>query len=95
MRFARPGASAAPFDSVVEMSFATSNVTIQGFNEWTINGVPSSMARVAPMSHLRRKRRYRLRMRNARDSFHPMRLRCYSFEPTKIADGPTAGSPFG
>ena len=90
-RFARPGASAPPPDEVIEMTFAKRNAADHGFNQWTINGVAFSLARMTPMFHLRRGRRYRLRMRNASDDLHPMHLHRHSFELTKIAGRPTAG----
>ena len=89
--FAGPGGAAPAPDEIIEMAFAKRNAADHGFNEWTINGVAFSMDRMAPMFHLRRGRRYRLRMRNASDDIHPMHLHRHSFELTKIAGKPTAG----
>jgi FtsP/CotA-like multicopper oxidase with cupredoxin domain len=73
------------------MTFAKQNAAADGFNLWTINGVPFSMEKMEPMFHLRRGKRYRLRMRNASDDVHPMHLHRHSFELTKIVGKPTAG----
>jgi FtsP/CotA-like multicopper oxidase with cupredoxin domain len=99
-RFARPGAAAPPPDEVLEMTFAKQNAADDGFNLWTINGTPFSKGKemaanmegkTEAMFHLRRGRRYRLRMRNASDDLHPMHLHRHSFELTRIAGRSTAG----
>jgi len=73
------------------MTFEKQNAADQGFNRWTINGVVFSMDKMEPMFHLRQRRRYRLRMRNASDDIHPMHLHRHSFELTRIAGKPMAG----
>ena len=90
-RFGRAGGPAPAADEVIEMTFEKRNAADHGFNTWTINGVPFSMEKMEPMFHLRRGRRYRLRMRNASDDIHPMHLHRHSFELTRIAGRPTAG----
>jgi FtsP/CotA-like multicopper oxidase with cupredoxin domain len=90
-RFATPRGTVPAPDEVIEMTFEKGNAADHGFNEWTINGVAFSMAKMEPMFHLRRGRRYRLRMRNASDDIHPMHLHRHSFELTRIAGKPTAG----
>jgi FtsP/CotA-like multicopper oxidase with cupredoxin domain len=90
-RFATPGAAAHEPDDVIEMTFAKRNAADHGFNLWTINEVPFSMEKLAPMFPLRQGRRYRWRMRNASDDVHPMHLHRHSFEVTKIAGKPTTG----
>ncbi|HXJ80347.1 MAG TPA: multicopper oxidase domain-containing protein [Candidatus Methylomirabilis sp.] len=89
--FATPGGSVVAPDEVIEMTFAKRNAADHGFNEWTINGVPFSMAKMEPTFLLRQGRRYRLHMRNASDDIHPMHLHRHSFELTRIAGKPTAG----
>ena len=64
---------------------------LDGFNDWTINGVAFSMDRMEPMFRLQQGKRYRLRMRNASDDIHPIHLHRHSFELTKVAGKPTAG----
>jgi len=93
IRFASPRPIASAPDEVLEMTFAKHNAAAQGFNEWSINGMPFSfsMEQMAAMFHLRPGKRYRLRMRNASDDIHPMHLHRHSFELTKIASKPTAG----
>lgn len=78
-------------DEVIEMLFAKNNAALNGFNQWSINGIPFPMHNMHPMFHLRRGRRYRLRMRNASDDIHPVHLHRHSFELTKIAGQSTAG----
>jgi hypothetical protein len=73
------------------MTFSKKNAALDGFNQWTVNGVAFSMDKMAPMFHIREGKRYRLRMRNASDDIHPIHLHRHSFELTKIAGKPTAG----
>jgi len=80
-----------PVDEVIEMTFAKRNAARAGFNEWTINGVAFSTHSMAPLFHLRRGTRYRLRMRNASDDIHPVHLHRHSFELIRIAGQGTAG----
>jgi FtsP/CotA-like multicopper oxidase with cupredoxin domain len=89
--FGRPGATAAPPDEVIDMIIDKNNAALDGFNQWTINGVAFSDTRMDPMFHLRQGRRYRLRVRNASDDIHPIHLHRHSFELTRIAGQPTAG----
>jgi FtsP/CotA-like multicopper oxidase with cupredoxin domain len=90
-RFASARVSAPAPDEVIDMTFAKRNAAAQGFNEWTIDGVPFSMEKMEPIFRLRQGRRYRLRMRNASDDIHPLHLHRHSFELTKIAGKGTAG----
>lgn len=90
-RFAKADVVAAVPDETFEMTFAKDNAAEDGFNRWTINGIPFSMGKMEPMFRLRLGKRYRLRMRNASDDIHPMHLHRHSFELTKIAGRPTAG----
>jgi len=89
--FGRPGAIGAPPDEVIDMIIDKNNAALNGFNQWTINGVAFSDARMDPMFHFRQGRRYRLRVRNASDDIHPIHLHRHSFELTRIAGQPTAG----
>jgi FtsP/CotA-like multicopper oxidase with cupredoxin domain len=78
-------------DETIEMIFEKNNAALDGFNEWTINGVAFSMEKMEPMFHLHRGKRYRLKMRNASDDVHPVHLHRHSFELTRIAGKPTSG----
>ena len=89
--FARSGAVPAPPDEVIDMVIDKNNAALNGFNQWTINGVAFSDARMDPMFHFRQGRRYRLRVRNASDDIHPIHLHRHSFELTRIAGQPMAG----
>ncbi len=75
------------------MLFEKQNAALDGFNQWTINGVPYPMEQkiAAPSFHLRRGKRYRLHMRNASDDIHPIHLHRHSFELTRIGGLPTSG----
>lgn len=90
-RFANKTPSVAVPDEVLEVVLGTNYAALDGFDQFTINGVAFSMAQMDPMFHLRRGRRYRLRIRNGTDDIHPMHLRRHSFELTRIAGMPTAG----
>jgi FtsP/CotA-like multicopper oxidase with cupredoxin domain len=92
-RFGKAGASAAPPDENIEMTFAKNNAAEEGFNLWTINGASYPMTGgVAPTSfHLKEGKRYRIRMRNASDDIHPIHLHRHSFELTRLAGVTTAG----
>jgi FtsP/CotA-like multicopper oxidase with cupredoxin domain len=91
--FAKPGALAPAPDETFDMTFAKDNAADEGFNRWTINGVPYPMSNemVPAMFHLKQGRRYRLRMRNASDDIHPIHLHRHSFELTNLAGTKTAG----
>lgn len=89
-RFAGEGTGVAP-DEVIEMTFAKRQAADDGFNQWTINGVPFDWEKMEATFHLRRGERYRLRMRNASDDIHPLHLHRHSFELTKIAGTSTSG----
>ena len=88
--FGKQDAAANP-DETFEMIFAKNNAALDGFNEWTINGVAFSMEKMEPMFRLRRGKRYRLRMRNASDDVHPIHLHRHSFELMRIAGKGTSG----
>jgi FtsP/CotA-like multicopper oxidase with cupredoxin domain len=90
-RFGKPDAIAPAPDETIAMTFAKNNAAVNGFNQWTINGVAFSMEKMLPMFHLRQGKRYRLRMRNASDDIHPVHLHRHSFELTRIAGKGTAG----
>ncbi|HAM52415.1 MAG TPA: copper oxidase [Nitrospiraceae bacterium] len=90
-RFGKPDTAVPPPDDVIDMTFTKNNAALQGFNEWTINGVAFSMEKMESMFHLRQGKRYRLRMRNATDDIHPIHLHRHTFELTKTAGRPTAG----
>jgi FtsP/CotA-like multicopper oxidase with cupredoxin domain len=89
--FGGPGTQALAPDEIFDLTFAKNNAALDGFNQWTINGVAFSPMRPEPMFRLRQGRRYRLRMRNASDDIHPVHLHRHSFELTRIAGQPTKG----
>jgi FtsP/CotA-like multicopper oxidase with cupredoxin domain len=80
-------------DEVIDMTFAKDNAALDGFNRWTINGVsyPLKQMMAAPAFHLKRGKRYRVRMRNASDDIHPIHLHRHTFELTRVAGQATSG----
>jgi FtsP/CotA-like multicopper oxidase with cupredoxin domain len=84
------GTASAP-DETIDMLFEKSNAVLKGFNQWTINGTAFSMDKMTPMFHLRKGRRYRVRMHNASDDIHPVHLHRHSFELTRIGGKSSAG----
>lgn len=91
--FGNAAAVTAQPDEAFEMVFAKQNAAMDGFNEWTINGVsyPMEQRAAKPMFHLREGKRYRLRMKNASDDIHPVHLHRHSFEVTRFAGQPMSG----
>jgi FtsP/CotA-like multicopper oxidase with cupredoxin domain len=94
--FSKLGALAPAPDETFDMTFAKDNAAAEGFNRWTINGVPfpsDKMSGKLPpaMLHLEHGKRYRLRMRNASDDIHPVHLHRHSFELTNLAGTSVAG----
>ena len=75
------------------MLFEKQNAAMDGFNQWTINGVsyPMDQTTAKPMFHLREGKLYRIRMKNASDDIHPVHLHRHSFEVTRFAGQPMSG----
>lgn len=90
-RFAKLGAAASNPDESIEMTFTKQNAADRGFNRWGINDKVFSSGDMTPAYHLKKGKRYRLRMRNASDDIHPIHLHRHSFELTRLAGKPTAG----
>jgi FtsP/CotA-like multicopper oxidase with cupredoxin domain len=90
-RFTAPNAAAAIPDQTIDMLIEKRNAADNGFNIWTINGKPFSMATNQPVYDLQNGKRYRLRFRNATDDLHPMHLHRHTFEITNIGGAATAG----
>jgi FtsP/CotA-like multicopper oxidase with cupredoxin domain len=94
--YGRFGSSEVPRESpdeTFDMLFEKQNAALDGFNQWTINGkaYPMNQMMVKPSFHLRKGKRYRIRMRNASDDIHPIHLHRHSFELARIAGQPTSG----
>jgi FtsP/CotA-like multicopper oxidase with cupredoxin domain len=91
--FGNSGVEVGQPDEVFDMLFEKRNAALDGFNQWTINGVayPLEQMMATPMFHLHEGRRYRIRMRNASDDIHPIHLHRHSFELTRIAGQPSSG----
>ena len=93
VHFGNPSTTSAQPDIVFDMIFEKQNAALDGFNEWTINGVayPMEQMMATPSFHLQEGKRYRIRMRNGSDDIHPIHLHRHSFELTRIAGQPTSG----
>ncbi|HWW22245.1 MAG TPA: multicopper oxidase domain-containing protein [Edaphobacter sp.] len=91
--FGNPSPSSAQPDETFDMLFEKQNAALEGFNQWTINGIayPTHQMMAEPSFHLHQGKRYRIRMRNATDDIHPIHLHRHSFELTRIAGLPTSG----
>jgi FtsP/CotA-like multicopper oxidase with cupredoxin domain len=90
--FGNPSATSAQPDEVLEMVFEKRNAALEGFNQWTINGVAYPMGQMTtPSFRLQEGKRYRIRMRNASDDIHPIHLHRHSFELTRVAGQSTSG----
>jgi FtsP/CotA-like multicopper oxidase with cupredoxin domain len=91
--FGNSSSPSAKPDEVFDMLFEKKNAALDGFNQWTINGVAYAREQMtaAAAFHLREGKRYRIRMRNASDDIHPIHLHRHSFELTRVAGQPTSG----
>ena len=89
-RFGKTSSPVAP-DDTMEFTVVKHNAALDGFNQWTLNGVPFSMETMKPVYTIRQGRRYRLKFRNASDDIHPLHLHRHSFELTSVAGKPTSG----
>jgi FtsP/CotA-like multicopper oxidase with cupredoxin domain len=91
--FGNPATPSAQPDEVFDMLFEKQNAVLDGFNQWTINGLayPMEQTMAKPSFRMHEGKRYRIRMRNASDDIHPIHLHRHSFELTKIAGQPTSG----
>ncbi|MGH3524836.1 MAG: multicopper oxidase domain-containing protein, partial [Mycobacterium sp.] len=89
--FAKPGATAAVPDQVIELLIEKRNADHEGFNVWTLNGAAFDMDAKLPLFDLQHGKRYRLRFRNATDDIHPIHMHRNTFEVTHIAGTRTAG----
>jgi FtsP/CotA-like multicopper oxidase with cupredoxin domain len=91
--FGEPAANSPQPDEVFTMLFEKQNAAVDGFNQWTINGVsyPLTQMMADPAFHIQEGKRYRVRMSNASDDIHPIHLHRHTFELTKFAGQPTSG----
>jgi FtsP/CotA-like multicopper oxidase with cupredoxin domain len=89
--FARATTTARPPDHTIDMLIDKRNAAQGGFNVWTLNGVPFSMASNQPVIQIEADKRYRVRFRNATDDVHPIHLHRHTFDITTVAGTRTAG----
>lgn len=76
-----PAANSAKPDEVFDMLFEKQDAALDGFNQWTINGVayPRNQMMALPAFHLQEGKRYRIHLRNASDDIHPVHLHRHTF----------------
>ena len=89
--FGKSGSGPAVPDQTIELLIVKHNAALNGFNQWTLNGVAFSMEKLQPRYKVQAGKRYRLRLRNGSDDIHPMHLHRHSFELTRVAGKATAG----
>lgn len=89
--FANPQAGAQKPDETLSLTITANPAGRNGFDEFMINGVAFDMKKMDPMFHLKRGRRYRLRLRNATDDTHPLHLHRHGFELATIAGTAISG----
>ncbi|HLG89296.1 MAG TPA: multicopper oxidase domain-containing protein [Alphaproteobacteria bacterium] len=89
--FGKQGAETRAPDETIDLLIGTNPGAANGFDQFTINGVPFAMDKMDPLVRLKRGGRYRLRMRNATDDIHPMHLHRHSFELSSLNGMKTSG----
>jgi FtsP/CotA-like multicopper oxidase with cupredoxin domain len=89
--FADPLRKVATPDAVIDMLITARQSADEGFDVWSINGVPYDWKTMPVTRKLTLGRRYRLRFRNAGNDIHPLHLHRHSFELVRIHGQPTAG----
>jgi len=90
-RFGKVDVAPATPDATIELTFATRIGARNGFDEFTINGVAFSMAKMEPLFQLVHGQRYRLHMHNQTGDIHPIHLHRHAFEITSIGGSATSG----
>ncbi|HEX3756071.1 MAG TPA: multicopper oxidase domain-containing protein [Rhizomicrobium sp.] len=78
-------------DETIEILIVKHNAALNGFNQWTLNGVPFSMEKMQPLYKIHQGGRYRLKLRNGSDDIHPMHLHRHSFELMRVGGKSTSG----
>jgi len=86
----QPEAIAKP-DQTFEMLIVKHNAALNGFNQWTLNGVAFSMEKMQPLYKVQEGKRYRVKLRNGSDDIHPMHLHRHSFELVRVGGKAMAG----
>lgn len=89
--FADPQRKPPRPDAVIDMVFTARQSGSEGFDVYSINGVPYDWKTMPVTRRLKLGRRYRLRFRNASGDIHPLHLHRHSFELVTLHGQPTAG----
>ena len=78
-------------DEIIDLLITARQSAGEGFDLWSINGVPYDEKTMPVTRRLRLGGRYRLRLRNASDDIHPLHLHRHSFEIVSVMGQPTRG----
>ncbi len=89
--FADPQRKVPAPDEIIDMLITARQSAGNGFDLWSINGIPHDWKTMPVTRKLKLGRRYRLRLRNASDDMHPLHLHRHTFEITSIMGQATAG----
>jgi FtsP/CotA-like multicopper oxidase with cupredoxin domain len=89
--FADPKRKPPKPDEVIDMVITARQSGDEGFDVYSINGVPYDWKTMPVTRKLRLGGRYRLRFRNASDDIHPLHLHRHGFEITRVHGQRTAG----
>ena len=90
-RFGDPTRKVPKPDEVIDLLITAQQSAGNGFDLWSINGVPYDWKTMPVTRKLRLGGRYRLRFRNASDDIHPLHLHRHTFEVTRVMGHSTAG----
>jgi FtsP/CotA-like multicopper oxidase with cupredoxin domain len=90
-RFAGPAHPPAKTDEIIDLLITARQSAGEGFNLWSINGVPYDEKTMPVTRRLSLGGRDRLRLRNASDDIHPLHLHRHSFEIVSVMGQPTSG----
>lgn len=90
-RFADPQRAVPAPDEVIEMLITARQSAAEGFDQYSINGVPYDWKAMPVTRKLKLGHRYRLRLRNASGDIHPLHLHRHAFELTSLHGNVTAG----
>jgi FtsP/CotA-like multicopper oxidase with cupredoxin domain len=83
--FGRKPAGLVRPDQTIELLIVKHNPALEGFNQWTLDGVAFSMQTMRPLYKVQTGRGYRVKIRNGSDDIHPMHLHRHSSRWCKSA----------
>jgi FtsP/CotA-like multicopper oxidase with cupredoxin domain len=89
--FADPRRQSPQPDETIDMLITARQSAADGFDLWSINGVPYDWKTMPVTRKLKLGRRYRLRFRNASGDIHPLHLHRHTFELANLHGHSVAG----